>query len=409
MIAPRASWASRYGDLAVVAIAAIVARAAAQIAVGFYVSPEAWEYDTLARNLVAGNGYVIEHDGTTHRAFTFPLYPLLLAGVYAVAGPSPTAVGLLQVALGAVLAALVYLFAIPMGRPVAILAALGAATHPGLLIYAAKIHALNLHAVLATALALVARLALQRPDLRTALIAGITTGVASLERPTFLPTIGLALGIGGWRRGDPRVALTLLAVWIALTAAFVAPWLVRNAVAVGAPVLTTTSNEALWRGNNPLATGGNAAADGRPMLEASPEMRDRVFGRPDVVQNEEFGRAALAYMSADPVRSAAWTVRKLFQFWGSGPHVGTNYPARWTQLYTAYYVAVVVLAAAALMVGRAIVGGASLAAIALTVVPTSLLQAVYYVEGRHRWEVEPLLLVLAAAGAVAIARRMLSR
>src|SRR3990167_7711163 len=38
----------------------------------------------------------------------------------------------------------------------------------------------------------------------------------------------------------------------------------------------------------------------------------------------------------------------------------------------------------------------SLAAVAITLVSVSLVQALYYVEGRHRWAVEPLVLVAAA-------------
>lgn len=399
-------------DLAVLCFVALVARVAAQVSLGFYSAPEAWEYDMLARNLVSGQGFVIEHDGTTHRAFTFPLYPLMLAAVYWVTGLSPTGIGVLQALLGSVLVALIYAFARPMGRTVAILAAIAVATHPGLLIYSAKIHALNLHAVLAVAAALLARLALERPTVRTAIIAGVTTGIASLERASFVPTLGLGLALGGWRHLGTARTGALLAIWLALTIAFAAPWIVRNTLVVGSPVLTTTGNEALWRGNNPNATGGNSAADGRPMLDASPEMRERILGRADIVQDKEFREAAFAYMSADPGRTLEWTVRKLFYFWWSGPQVGENYPATWSSLYAAYYVLVVGLVLAGVTVGRRMVGNSSLGAILLTAVPVSLLQAVYYVEGRHRWAVEPLLLVLAAAGLVAVVgpiRRVIER
>jgi len=135
-------------------------------------------------------------------------------------------------------------------------------------------------------------------------------------------------------------------------------------------------------------------------------MQQRIEGKTEAEQDEIFGRAAWEFMAADPLATLRRTAMKLKDFWWAGSQVGILYPSLWTNAYLAYYIAVLVFTAFGLV--RLVRDGAmrSLAAIALTVVPVSLLQSLYYAEGRHRWEIEPLLLVLAAAGLVAVVGRL---
>src|SRR6185295_4587027 len=91
---------------------------------------------------------------------------------------------------------------------------------------------------------------------------------------------------------------------------------------------------------------------------------------------------------------------KFFHFWWYAPQTGALYARTPFVLYMAYYIVCVLLAAIG---GRALVrrGGAPARQLALMVVfmlALSALQSLYYVEGRHRWAVEPMLLALSGGG-----------
>src|SRR5438105_12620362 len=56
---------------------AFLLRLGAGVFTGGLLHPEAFEYDHMARSLVAGHGLVFLHLGVTYHSFAPPLYPLL--------------------------------------------------------------------------------------------------------------------------------------------------------------------------------------------------------------------------------------------------------------------------------------------------------------------------------------------
>jgi 4-amino-4-deoxy-L-arabinose transferase-like glycosyltransferase len=85
---------------------------------------------------------------------------------------------------------------------------------------------------------------------------GAVVGFATLVRPVALPLIG-ALFVGwlvagvGWRAALVRTGLVTIAC-----AAVIAPWMIRNAVVMGATVLSTNTGDNLCMSRQPGATGG---------------------------------------------------------------------------------------------------------------------------------------------------------
>lgn len=385
-------------------VLAFVARIAAQLLLGYFEHPETWEYDTVARNLVSGNGYIIEHNGTTYQAFTSPAFPLLLVGLYAAFGISPVPVGLLLAMFGSALSWTVF----EIGRRVsnsAVVPALAgwlAALHPGLVVYAAKGHALGLDALLA-ALAVLALLVYRhRRDGRATLGIAPLAGVIALARPTFLPFLVLGLVVLGLR-SRPRSAFLSRGLVVLLGIVLITgPWLVRNQLVLGRATMATTNSEVLWRGNNPVATGGALTDDGIAMLDAAPAFKASVWGRPEIEQDDAFRAAAIEYMAADPWRTVRAAAGKLYAFWWFTPRTGMLYPSAWLTVYVAYYVVAVLLA----LMGIAIVARTRqwwpLFVIGSAFVTVSVSHALVYIEGRHRWELESLLLVFSAIGVVAL-------
>lgn len=85
---------------------------------------------------------------------------------------------------------------------------------------------------------------------------GATIGIATLVRPVALPLLGalavawLVAGLG-WRTTLARTGVVTLAC-----SAVLVPWVIRNAVVMGSPVLSTNSGDNLCMSRQPGATGG---------------------------------------------------------------------------------------------------------------------------------------------------------
>ena len=89
------------------------------------------------------------------------------------------------------------------------------------------------------------------------------------------------------------------------------------------------------------------------------------------------------------------------------PTTGLLYPRRWLLAYGAYYLGALALAAVGLRrVFR--IGGAPLTRALLLVaylLCLSGVQSLYYVDGRHRWGVEAMLLALSGGGSAVLLDR----
>jgi 4-amino-4-deoxy-L-arabinose transferase-like glycosyltransferase len=253
---------------------------------GFY-------YDIGARSISQGLGYV----GETGKPWChYPVgYPALLGGVYAIFGSAPIVGKLLGAALGALLAAFVYLLAArATSERRAVVAGLLVAVHPGLVAYAALHMTEILSALLLVAAALVAG-----PKKRAA-AAGLVLGLATLVRPQSILLAPL-VGLFGPRRFGPM--LRAGAVATALAAAVVIPWTIRNCrVMDGCAFVSTNGGWNLAIGSFPRATGRFEtlrAGDGCHIVTGQ------------VQQDRCWMRLGWGWIAEDPARWLAMMPKKL--------------------------------------------------------------------------------------------------
>lgn len=378
-----------------------------QLLLGAYVHPEAWEYDVIASNILAGRGYTYPVFGAIYVASqSSPLYIWLAVVVYALSDHSQVALLLVQAALGAAAAALcAWLAARLYGSAAGWVAGVLAATHPALIVYAAKLHALTLD-VFVICLVIAAFVALPTaPRVRRLGLLGGLIGLAALTRSTVLLLVPAGSLWLQRYRAVRLVSTSAVALAVAALVAFL-PWSIRSSVLLHQPVvLSSESTEWLWRGNNPNATGSSWTADGRTMLDvADPAFRERVAAADEAQRIGIYRDAALSFIRAEPARAAALYGAKLEAFWWASPSTGLLYPGSWLRLYNPYYLVLLVCAAVGLVVGlRADASRGGVMLIVATLALVSAGQSLFYVEGRHRWEVESLLLVMAGGGVVAVA------
>jgi 4-amino-4-deoxy-L-arabinose transferase-like glycosyltransferase len=388
------------------AVAAVLVRAMLAWWWDTLAAPKPFETERLVSNWFAGHGYVYRFLGVDYRSFhSLVPYSLLYAALYGLGGGHPTANLVAQWAFAALLCVVVWHLGLRLGGPrVAGLAAWLAALHPGLVAYdATKLVQFSLDATLVAAVLLAFVRWAEAPSVARAACGGLLTGLLMYERGTmglFFPVALLWVKRAGhlpWRPWTRQAAL-----YGAVALLLLLPWFVRNAVVHERPVLMMTPTWfSLWKGNHEDATGTEFTTAGRPLNSArSSELAQRLEGTSEVEQMEGFRDAALTFIRTQPAAAAGLYVRKLTYFWWQSPHTGLQYPRRWTVVSQTWYLVFIGFAALGLvMLARA---GPEPWAIARLILWLALCfsagQAVFYIAGRHRWTIEPVLGLLTAAG-----------
>ena len=269
---------------------------------------DALDYNRHAISIANGDGFALSYGRPT--AFRPPTYPIFLAGVYWVFGPSLEWARLANALVGTGIVALIGVIAFQVwGRRVALIAmALGAVYIPMILVgqsvMSEPLFVLCLLGAIACALK------------RWALAAGVLMGLAVLGRANALILL-LPLAWAVWK--GPRPAL-ILCVACALT---IVPWTIRNYVVLdhfvpvstqlGSALAGTYNSEAMNNKENPAAWMSLKRVDDyRPIF-------NRVRETNEAVLEKELRSASLEYISdhpGSPFKVAYWTSRRMLDLGG---------------------------------------------------------------------------------------------
>lgn len=204
-------------------------------------------------------------------AYFPPGYPLLLAGLFKLAGPSLPAAILASVALQCGAVYLVYrlgrrLFASEYTGRLAMLLYACYPENVGFTSLLASEHLFIFLMLLGTALLLRAR-----RHWGLLALCGVVWGLATLTRPQAVGIPALYFALAAWRAGSLRRLLLPCAVVHLLLALTLLPWFARNARVFGRLMVTSTTGVNLYIGNNPDANGTYVFT--RRMFDAVPEPR----------------------------------------------------------------------------------------------------------------------------------------
>jgi 4-amino-4-deoxy-L-arabinose transferase-like glycosyltransferase len=397
------------------ALVALAVRIGAAVTLDGFLSPDLSEYDLLARNMLAGRGFVYPHLNISYYSYIAPLPAWISAASYWVADSLAPAM-IVQIVAGAMLTVVTACVAARLfGSNVAALAAgLLVAIHPGLVVYsAAKMHSLAFDSLFFSGALLQSLRLGERLTVQRAVGLGLIVGLGVLSRATimvFLPIAGIWLLVVTSRQSRIAVVKYMAIVAIA-AAAVIAPWIVRNSLLHRQFVsVVTTDAEVFWRGNNPNASGSAYVDAHHTVLSLLPESeREDLYRQPDeLAQAEWFRSRAFAFIRANPAAFVRRTTQKFRDFWWFTDRSGLLYPRTWLIGYKAYYVGIVLFATAGVWVlargGSAGPAFSSAVLLGVFVLSIALLQSLYYVEGRHRWAIEPMIIALSGGGVAALSR-----
>jgi 4-amino-4-deoxy-L-arabinose transferase-like glycosyltransferase len=369
-------------------------------------APQVWEQEEIATNLIDHHTFAYEGGGAApYRAYTEPMYPFVAAGVYLLTGHSLMAMVLLQLVMASITVWLAgRLAAVAAGDDAAgAVAALLLAVHPGFIRYSSVLHPLVFDTFFFTAAALALVRYRQQPTFRRGLAAAALIGLGALTRPTILVLL-LPLAWIAWRS---RAGVWRTILLVVTTLAVVAPWTIRNAVVLHHFVMTRSGTGLVfWLGNNPYSTGSAMDANGRPVLYSlPPAVQTQLKNADELTRDGLLRHAAMDYIRAHPAAAVGRVVQRLGYFWWFSPQWGAGYSATAKIVYRGWWLVILLLIAAGGFVARRRTDLWLLAGIAVLV---SLGQSLYYVEGRHRLSIEPLVLPLAAVGVLYVIRKMLN-
>jgi 4-amino-4-deoxy-L-arabinose transferase-like glycosyltransferase len=393
--------------------------------------PERFEYDDLARNLISGRGYVYDQLGTPYRSFYAGLaYVGINAATDWMFSNSPKAMTVVQSLYAGLLALVVFQISRRFfDERLAVVSAALVLLHPSLLYYDThKLHPLGFDALMMmTAVWLLLRLR-DDPRISVALVTGAVFGLAIFQRGSMaLFLVGGVVWLvwtnwmtarpepleeGASARGStsaPRAHLTSIqaVVFLCGVAAVIVPWAARNYAIHHIVMLESMTPQQFWKGNATYSNGSGYLAGGRNVYDVAPDgLVEEWKHRDETGQFQLFSEEGAAEVRKDPARTAKLMLEKFAYFWTVPPNSGQQYPARYFVVYLAYYVAIVIAAALGMIVAfrqPALRPGVVLVLIYFA--SLSIVHAIMFVEMRHRWAAEPLMLAFAPAGARALWNR----
>lgn len=277
---PRASPFSRWAPAAVF----LLALAVRLVFLGAHPRPlhsDEIDYDRLGWTLANTGRYAEGGHPTAYRPVG---YPAVIAAVYALAGRSPDMVKVVQAVLDSGTALLLVILFGRRNRAAGLLAGLTWALLPASVLFSSQLFA---ECVLVFALTLFVLVVDSESHSKARSVgAGLLLGGMILLRPNVAGLFAAAIPFALHRsRRTLILALALLPVGL---------WMLRNALVLGAPVLTTSMGVNLFIGNHTRATGSYAPID--PAV-APPS------GRTELEADAAAGRAAVEEIRREPGRA----------------------------------------------------------------------------------------------------------
>jgi 4-amino-4-deoxy-L-arabinose transferase-like glycosyltransferase len=318
---------------------------------------DAAAYAAIAANLEQGEGFTVGAGATQQSSNYSPGLPLLVAGVYELTGGVHERTARVILALVGTLSVL---FAYLIGRCLSRLAlspvysranspnvaagligAAAVAVYPALVEYQGMLMGEPLAATLLAGAVLAMLWAADREDRLTWLLPGALLGATAMVRPEYLAiAFLLALVVfarsarADWRRGLARGAVLLAGVILV-----VAPWTIRNAIALDRTVpISTGGGQVLFAGTF-LPSDGDPEKVGTEVVARHPGIFDPTDARrlrleqilvhlaanryPQLESDQALARMGREQLwddiSEGPVEFAGFVATKVWRIWSHGP------------------------------------------------------------------------------------------
>ncbi len=302
-------------------------------------------YDALGQRLITGHGFSFDtgwypfteaNTPTAHWSF---LYSMFVAAVYAIFGPNPLAVRVVQAILGGILLPLVvYRLSRQFfhsstfteafeargihAERLALLSAGSVAVYFYFVLYAATLMTETFYlTALVWTLGQTLKLA-EKATLRRSLMLGIGLGITTLLRQSILPWLmimSIWLIWVGHRSGHTRVMIKRLIVAGVVIALMILPFTIRNYVVYREfLLLNSNAGYAMYSAQHPMHGTNFQAFSGAPMPV-------ELWGLNEAQMDRELMRRGLSFVMADPGRYLQLSLSRLIAYIEFWPTADTSF------------------------------------------------------------------------------------
>ena len=390
----------------VIVVVAITVRLFAAYFVGHKFQPTLWEYDTLAQSMLQKGEYSMQfREYGVYHAVIPPGYSLILYSIYKCIGTNYQVVLGLQFLLAGVLGCAIYgtTWLIFKNKWIAITAGLLTVLHPTIMYYnSVNIHNFNLYVPLFHTIVFLLCLIYLQPKWKYCIILGLLGGYAILTRGTILPFIVISMLIYlFFNRLLPRKTRILQTVTVLILLLIInIPWTIRNYIVYNKLLFSqTTKWESFWVGNNPEATGGHYKVDKTTVLEHKPiQMQAEIDASDSELEDGEiFKKYAFKYIKEQPFDFVKGLVRKAVLFWWFYPQTGLFYPKLYMIAYKIMYSVLLMFTVAGIVLCHLKKLWTPVMVFpVLLVLGINAVHAINFMGMRHRWAIEPVMLIFAS-------------
>lgn len=375
------------------------------VAAGYQPMFDAVIYNELARSLLHQHCYCFPQQHVP--VYRPPLWPAVMAAIYAVLGDATRYARLACCVLGSGTCVLVYLIAKDLfGRRIALVTGIIAAVYAGMFIWDGWLYTESLYIFLQTAF-LFFLMRMQRDSRRRWIVlCGVSLALAALARPTGTLLLGLLVlwalfallfKLAPWRRVVVRAALVA-----ALAYALVLPWTLYTSSVTHSPLLPPSNVYKTIAGsyNDTVDHPGDILYGLWSLWSGD----DSDFHDHTAADEQALGQRALSWIEAHPEQTRALLWIHLVHMWTPWAiayegHPFAQYPDRPSTIFVRDHLLPVMSYVVFLLAALGLVvtwrrRWAQLLSIYLTIGLTILENVAFYGSPRFRAPIEPLLVVL---------------
>ncbi len=380
----------------------LLLRLSAIVFMGHTPASDELAYRSMALSLVT-HGQIIDFAG--NKAMYNVGYPLLvLAPIYWLVGQVDIFVRIANAVLGASSVALIYLVAKEsgIGNLGRLFAAFAWAIYLPSIAYSVYLFKENLMIPLMLALLLLSLRSLRAPSWTNSLLIGLLVGLLALTGNAALSLLTCTIYCLFASKLGARTWLHLCAMAFAATLV-VSPWLYRNSVELGSPVLNTNGGFNLYLGNNPAADGFFVSIADTPMGSSWEELRKTG----EIEASNALKAEAYRWIIDNPSEFARLALKKFGNFWMPPVHSGKGSQSRLEQVVRLGWLAQYLVIGALAAYGALRIGLVTQPATVLWigVLSYSASHMLFYVIVRYREPIMPLAILLAAFAIDLLTRR----
>ena len=403
---------------------ALLARMAALQVVEPVASLRATESGMVADNMANGKGFTFELFGARSDnpllSFIPPLFPAINYAAIRLFADAVRGLSLIQITLSTATVAFLFVAGYNLSRNVFIglMAAAAFALYPVFIVMAVYPPSLTLNLFLLLGYLAIVVWLRDRPSSWIAIVAGITVGLGLLTRFMFIGLIPITFLWLWLNCPENRKRITGLSGLILLFALLtILPWTLRNyRIHERLVPVSTSGGFVFWNGNNPFTTGSGHEVYTKLAAEYlgidhDPELPDvydhwQPYPMPHAIADQAatmdeleldaaFYQAGLQFIRQNPEKWLALLQAKLIGFWFFRENIGSTYAASWTEYYKLGYIGLIGFTVAGIFLTRRQWRSYSL--LYFIFAYYTLIYAIFHVQTRYRWEIEPLFFILAAA------------